>query len=146
VTAQFYTDPPSVADHTECQGVDGMYDSFHYVYSGTETSGYALLSGDVTFELFGLTNVTTNDGYMSGTWTLTDPNTGQLKGKGHIDAVTSGVDTKGVIVGSLGTSGVTLVANYASVTSSQNTLSGEFGAAPSIIDLDPAVMAKGSCR
>ena len=27
--AQFTTGTPSVADHHECQGVDGMYDNFH---------------------------------------------------------------------------------------------------------------------
>src|SRR5438034_1643087 len=78
VTAEFSLNTPTVADHHECQGIDGLYDSYHYVYPGTETSAYGFLSGDVSFEEFGLTNVTSNVGYLSGTWTLTDPNTGQV--------------------------------------------------------------------
>jgi hypothetical protein len=145
VDAQFSTNTPTVADHHECIGVDGMYDNYHYVYGGTETGNYSFLTGDVTFEEFGFTNVVTNEGYFSGTWTLKDPDSGQLLGKGRIDAVTRGSDAKGVIVGTVGAAGQKLVANFAAQTSPQNTVTGEFGGEPSSLDADLAVIAKGSC-
>jgi hypothetical protein len=145
VDAQFSTNTPSVADHHECNGVDGMYDNYHYVYSGTETGNYSFLTGDVTLEEFGLTNVVTLEGYFSGTWTVKDHGSGQLLGQGHIDAVTTGSNARGIIVGAVGQAGQKLVANFVAQTSAQNTVTGEFGGEPSSLDADLAVIAKGTC-
>ncbi len=145
VEAQFSTTTPSVADHHECQGVDGMYDNYHYVYSGTETGNYSFLTGDVTLEEFGLTNVVTLEGYFSGTWTVKDHATGQLLGSGHIDAVTTGSNARGIIVGTVGQVGQKLVANFVAQTSAQNTVTGEFGASSSPLSADLAEIGKGSC-
>jgi hypothetical protein len=145
VEAQFSTNTPTVADHHECQGVDGMYDNYHYVYDGTETGNFSFLSGDVTLEEFGLTNVVTNEGYFSGTWTVKDHGSGQLLGSGHIDAVTTGSNARGVIVGTVGQAGQKLVANFVAQTSAQNTVTGEFGSADSPLGADLAEIGKGSC-
>ena len=145
VEAQFSTTTPSVADHHECEGVDGMYDNYHYVYSGTETGNFSFLTGDVTLEEFGLTNVFTNEGYFSGTWTVKDPDTGQLLASGQVDAVTTGSDARGVIVGTVGHAGQKLVANFVAKTSPMNTVTGAFGSDPSPLGADLSVIGKGSC-
>jgi hypothetical protein len=145
VEAQFSTNTPSVADHHECQGVDGMYDNYHYVYSGTETGDFSFLSGDVTLEEFGLTNVVSNQGYFSGTWMVKDHESGELLASGHIDAVTTGSNARGVIAGTVGQAGQKIVANFVAQTSAQNTVTGEFGSDVSPLDSDLAMIGKGSC-
>lgn len=144
VSATFSLDP--VRDNpVQCVGEDGnSYVQDVAVYLGTQASGNQDLNGNQKVVVHSLTNNDTGDGIDFGPITVKDPKTGEVTSSGmFIGVIKSGVQNRGLEIDVL-ESGEVMIGNF-SVLIDPDTghVDGEFGADPSLVPSDPAIVWNG---
>jgi hypothetical protein len=147
VTGTFSGAPVNVMQRI-CEGEDGQYLELRGQWAGTITSSDPRLTGNLEFMAQqALVNLVTGLGTFRGTFSVTDPATGQQTARGEFHTVvTEGSLNHGFALGKVmnqGGSADDFFGNLESTLDAALNVTGQFGGAGQ--PRDPAVIQGGQC-
>ena len=131
-----------------CTEGDNTFRVTNAVWRGTATSSEPRLSGRVVIATHAVLNVTTGDGWLSGTWRTSNQSANPkttARSKAKLSAVIdNGNHLDGLASGEAHNPGARLLGNW-SATIVGDTLSGELGAIVPVAPDNSALLFRGGC-